>query len=453
MPEIKDGLKIGDLVLDHDNPRISHAAGQQEALQKIVNDQRTKLAKLAQSIADHGMNPMDRFLVLQLNQTPKRYIALEGNRRVAVFKMLTNPAVMSGLDMPPPMRSIFDRLAKNFKKSLIEPLPCFELSSRDEARYWLNLRHNIGHDGAGIDNWKSFAKRRFDGKPPSVQVLELVTEQAGLTPSERASITDKFPMSTLERLLENRAVRKELGIDVKDDKVVTKLPAAEITRPLKKIVTDLASKRVKVNTLMKTDDMLKYVREDLGKAHLPDLRKARTTERGLDEIPTSEFAKIRSTPTRRRRPDPSDRRVVVPNTCRLNITDNRIAEIYKELRTIRLDDARNAIAVMLRVFLELSVDHFLENNGGTLRFTPSGAPRERFKSLDKKLAEVVDMLVSMKVPREYFTSVLRDLSKDDSPMHLDLFHRYVHDRFATPSISDLTAAWDHAQPLFEKIWP
>lgn len=275
MPEIKDGLKIGDLVLDHDNPRISHAAGQQEALQKIVNDQKTKLAKLAQSIADHGLNPMDRFLVLQLNQTPKRYIALEGNRRVAVFKMLANPAVMSGLDMPPPMRATFERLAKNFKKSLIEPLACFELSSRDEARYWLNLRHNIGHDGAGVDNWKSFAKRRFDGKPPSVQVLELVTEQAGLTPSERASITDKFPMSTLERLLENRAVRKELGIDVKDDKVVTKLPAAEIARPLKKIVTDLASKRVKVNTLMKTADMLKYVREGLGREHLPDLKKRR----------------------------------------------------------------------------------------------------------------------------------------------------------------------------------
>ena len=37
MPEIK--LKISDLVLDHDNPRITHADGQQEALQKIVKDQ------------------------------------------------------------------------------------------------------------------------------------------------------------------------------------------------------------------------------------------------------------------------------------------------------------------------------------------------------------------------------------------------------------------------------
>ena len=55
-------LKIEDLVLDHENPRITHAEGQQEALQKIVKDQKTKLVKLAQSIAEKGLNPMDRFL-------------------------------------------------------------------------------------------------------------------------------------------------------------------------------------------------------------------------------------------------------------------------------------------------------------------------------------------------------------------------------------------------------
>jgi hypothetical protein len=445
MPEIK--LKIRDLVLDHDNPRITHAAGQQEALQKVVNDQRVKLIKLAQSIVEHGLSPMDRLLVLR---TTQGFVALEGNRRVAVFKLLTNPAVMTGLDMPPPMKRVLEGLAKTFKRGAVEPISCFELASREEARYWLNLRHNTGHQGAGVESWKSLAKRRFDGKPPAVQALELVTEQT-LTTAERAAITEKFPTSTLERLLENRSVRKELGLDLKEGKLVSKLPASEIAKPLKKIVTDLATKQVKVNKLMTTDDMLKYVREDLGKAHLPDLSKARKAERGLDEIPTSEFTKVRHLP--RRKPDPSDRKTVVPNTCRINITDNRIADIYKELRTIRLEDGKNAIAVLLRVFLELSVDHFLENNGGSLRFRPPGAPRDKWKSLDAKLAEVVDMLVNIGVPREHFTSVTRDLAKDGSPMHLDLFHRYVHDRFATPSISDLTAAWDHAQPLFKKIWP
>ena len=451
MPEIK--LRIADLILDNDNPRISHAAGQQEALQKIINDQRTKLVKLAESIVEHGLNPMDRFLVVQLNQRPKQYVSLEGNRRVAVFKLLTNPAVMSGLDMPASMKRIFERLAKQFQRSRVEPIPCFELSSRDAARYWLNLRHNKGHDGAGVDDWKSLAKRRFEGKPPAVQALELVTERAGLTATERAAITDKFPTSTLERFLENRAVRTELGIDVRNGKLVTKLPAAEVAKPLKKIILDLATKTTCVGKLMKTADMLKYIRDDLGDQNLPDKSKERRDERTLEEIPLTEFPRLR--PATKRKPDPSDRKELVPKGCPINITDNRIAEIYKELRTLKLEDgpspAPNAIAVLLRVFLEMSVDHFLENNGGSLKAVDGG--RERWKKLDRKLKEVVAMLVNMGVPESHFASIVRSVDVKSSPLNVELFHLYVHERFATPSPTELKAAWNNAQPLFEKIWP
>ncbi len=449
MPEIK--LKIEDFVLDHDNPRISHADGQQDALQKIVRDQKIKLVKLAESIIEHGLNPMDRLLVLRLNQKPERFISLEGNRRIAVFKLLTNPEVMSGLEMPSPMKSSFQRMAKQFKKSRIEPLPCFEVTSREEARYWLNLRHNIGHEGAGIEDWKSLAKRRFDGKTPVLQVLELVTERAGLTQNESAAITEKFPTSTLERLLENRAVRRELGLDVKDGKLITRLPADEVAKPLKKIVLDLATKATRVNRLMKTEDMLSYLKQDLGKEHLPDLSKARSIERSLDEIPVTEFTKVRSRRTRRRL-DPSDRKEVVPRTCKLNVTQNRIADIYKELRTLKLEDAPNAIAVLLRVFLELSVDYFLAKHNVGLTFTPAGG-REKFKPLETKLADAVDILVKTDVPKSTFAAITRAVSVKTSPMHTDLLHRYVHDPFQTPVPKDLAAAWDQGQPLFERIWP
>lgn len=449
MPEIK--LKIEDLVLDHDNPRISHAAGQREALQKVVQDQKTKLVKLAQSITSHGLNPMDRLLVVRLNQTPRRYFALEGNRRVAVFKLLTNPAVMGGLDMPAPMKRILEGLAKNFKKTLVEPLPCFELPTREAGTYWLKLRHSIGHDGAGIDAWKSMAKRRFEGKPPVVQALELVTERAGLSKTESEAITDKFPTSTLERFLENTAVRQELGFNIKDGKLVSNLPGTEIAKPLKRIVLDLATKRKRVGSFMKTDDMLKYIREELTKDDRPDLSKARKVERTFEQIPASDFAKAKST---RRKQDPSDRRYVVPKGCPVHVTDNRISEIYKELRsTLTLVDSPNAIAVLLRVFLELSVDHFLEANNISLeRSNPSGGGTH-YKSLQDKVREVVDLLVSMKVNRDNFNAVIRSLSDKSSALHPAMLHAYVHDRFETPSVSQLKAAWDKAQPLFERIWP
>src|SRR5438477_1803214 len=114
MPEIK--LKIEHLVLDSDNPRITHADSQQQALQKVVRDQKAKLARLAQSIVEHGLSPIERLMVLQVSPSPKRYIALEGNRRVAALRLLTNPAAMTGLDMPAGMQRTIERYAKIFDK-------------------------------------------------------------------------------------------------------------------------------------------------------------------------------------------------------------------------------------------------------------------------------------------------------------------------------------------------
>jgi hypothetical protein len=54
-------------------------------------------------------------------------------------------------------------------------------------------------------------------------------------------------------------------LDVKNGDLITKLPADEVAKPLKRIVLDLATKATRVNRLMKTSDMLDYLRKDLGK--------------------------------------------------------------------------------------------------------------------------------------------------------------------------------------------
>lgn len=441
-------LKIEDLILDHENPRILRAEGQQEALQRIVKDQKTKLVKLAQSIHDHGLNPMDRLLVLRVHQKPERFISLEGNRRVAALMLLTRPSLMTGLDMPAPMKNIFSRLAKTFSKKKVEPIPCFEMSSRQEGDYWLTLRHKGENQGAGIVDWTSLASARFHNRPPEVQALDMVTERGGLPADVRAKITDKFPISTLKRFVEDKQVRKELGLDVQKGKLVTALPGKEAVKGLRKIVVDLATKQKNVRDFIKTDQMLDYVR-GFDKENRPDLSKAAAV-RAADEIPIVEFPRpSRSSP--RRRSDPSERRNVVPRGCRLYVTNSRIADIYKELSDLPLTEARNAIAVLLRVFLELSVDHFLTGNGGKLK-KPKPGGGDIYKTLDEKVGEAVKIMVAVGVERDDLAPVIRSLSDKASPLHSDTLHAYVHNRFETPSPTQLTAAWDRAQPLFEKIW-
>ena len=63
------------------------------------------------------------------------------------------------------------------------------------------------------------------------------------------------------------------------------------------------------------------------------------------------------------------------------------------------------------------------------------------------------MLVSMKVPESKLAAIKRSIDVKTSPMNVELFHLYVHERFATPSPPELKAAWNNAQGLFEFIWP
>ena len=58
-------LKVDSLELDLENPRITLATDQRDAMQKIITEQKVRLINLAENIAAKGLNPMNRFLVMR----------------------------------------------------------------------------------------------------------------------------------------------------------------------------------------------------------------------------------------------------------------------------------------------------------------------------------------------------------------------------------------------------
>jgi hypothetical protein len=140
-------LKIADLLLDLENPRISNASGQKDVLQKIIEDQDTKVIVLAESIVeDGGLNPMDRLLVIKSPDAEGKYIVIEGNRRFAAIKILNSPAVLTGLEVRAPIQSdlrlwqpnsIFPQSSRSIVlKSRIEPKarPGFTCATPEKTR-------------------------------------------------------------------------------------------------------------------------------------------------------------------------------------------------------------------------------------------------------------------------------------------------------------------------------
>src|SRR5271166_772163 len=97
-------LNLDELLLDLENPRISRAESQREALQKIIEDQDVKLVVLGESIVEDGLNPMDRWLVLKSPSELGKYTVLEGNRRLATIRILKNRHMLDSLEVRSPVK-------------------------------------------------------------------------------------------------------------------------------------------------------------------------------------------------------------------------------------------------------------------------------------------------------------------------------------------------------------
>ena len=442
-------LKIEDLLLDVENPRISRAGGQKDALQKIIEDQDVKLVALTESIVeDGGLNPMDRLLVIKSPDVKDKYVVLEGNRRFAAIKILHNPAVLTGLEVRAAIQKRFEDLASGFDRTTVEPIDCYEVSGRVEGATWIHQRHTGENEGRGIVNWSSVASRRFTGRDPALQALDFVMTHGALSEDEKKSIEARFPITTLDRLLSTPAVRAKLGLEIEDQKLLTKLPADEVMKSLRRIVRDLASKTVVVTGLKKVGQQVDYISKL--KQDLPDLSKESKKPKLVDTFGVQDF-KQAPTPKAKPKPKRPRRKALIPKDCRLNVTNAKIEEIFAELRSLPLTDYPHAISVLFRVFLETSVDEYLTRSGIALTVKTSGGDRD--KSLSKKVEEATKHMIANGTPKKHLDGISKAVSQKDNALNVDTLNSYVHNRFFSPAERDLRVAWDNAQPFFGNIWP
>ena len=445
-------LSVDQLLFDSNNPRIGSADNQRDALQKVIHDQREKLFVLADSIVSDGLSPIDRLLVLREKKGSDQVIVLEGNRRLAALKILVNPHVLASLEIKASLQKRFEELAKHFDRKDVEPVACFEVPSRDQGNQWIYLRHTGENEGRGVVGWSGVAASRFRGGDTALQALDFVTNYGNLSDDQKRHIDNTFPITTLDRLLSTREIRGLIGVEVIERKLRTGLPAEELMKPLRRMVLDLAQKKVNVSKLKNKADQITYVKS-FDAASKPDLSK-KDAVRAVEDINGAEFREKRAQQqTRRYALDPSSRKKIVPPRTKLGILDSKVAAIFKELKGLNIEDYPNAAAVLLRVFLELSVDCYLDTHSIPQRYK-TNQNKTVDKTLKQKVKEVVDHLVNNEgCNKRDFIGVTRALSVDHSPFSIDLLNAYLHNRFVTPKTRDLTSAWDDAQRFFERVWP
>lgn len=142
-----------------------------------------------------------------------------------------------------------------------------------------------------------------------------------------------------------------------------------------------------------------------------------------------------------------DRNILIPSTLKLNFGGNKkCSRIFSELKTkMNHADTGFAIAVMLRVFIDLTLTAFIEKKN--LRFKDH--PRE--PGLHDKVVMCCDHLKSEKLLTQAQISSICAFSKDKLASK-GTIQQYVHNHHHIPSKDIVNTEWDNFQPLFEAIW-
>lgn len=433
--------ELNDLLHDLENPRYPELDSTRKAMQTIFEDQGKKLVALADDIVTSGLDPTSRILVIPAAEAGK-FTVVDGNRRLTALKLLSKPTLIDSFTtVGEGLRKQIHKTAKDFIRADFSPISVWVCENRAEANRWVDLKHTGENDGRGLVSWDGIATARFRGKSQSLKVLDFV-KQHGILSAEEVEGLNRFPVTNLDRLLGTPEVRHAIGIDFKEGEVISQYPKSELVRVLTKIVGDISSRRIRVSNLKGKDDRLRYI-NDWKPAERLNPKKITTMALSLAAIGSATTVVAGSKKPASRTSAKLERTTLIPHSCKLTIDDPKIREIYIELRKLPLLATPNAISVLMRVFLELTLDHYGD--------TRMQGWHEGDK-LARKVEKVADALVAGGQKKNDVASFRRIASVDSATFHVDRLHKFVHNRKALPTATELRKGWDEVQFVFEAIW-
>jgi hypothetical protein len=452
MPEYVP-ISVSSLLLDNRNSRLPDEGETQQATALALVEQHgaTALLKLAEDIATHRLDPLSLTAVVPSADARKRYTVLEGNRRLMALKALESPALVSPKLLPNQSRKL-NALSAQYAEDPIDDILCVLFKTEDEAAHWLVLRHTGQNDGSGLVPWDSemqdrFMHRHAGVRKPAGQVIDFVNKLGSL--SNEAQTSKQKIITSLDRLLGTPYFRDKVGIDLVRGQIVAYHSKEEVLKSLTRVVEDLKTGKVAVPDLYKREDRHAYA-DGLPRSVLP--KKSTRLREGilLDDI-TSDSKKPRTTKAKSKRKNGKTkaRTTVIPKDTTLNVTHPRINSIYIELTAMDAESYTNACSVLLRVFVELSVDHVIEQNH---LMTDQ---EHRNAKLAKKIKATLTHLESEKRMPIKLKRAMENVANGGSVLAASVptFHLYVHNQYVFPKPGELYAAWDELSPYVEKLWP
>lgn len=417
-------LPLDSLDINRANDRHGELMNETAAIAWLFTHHQAQMKKLARDVVAAG-GLYEPPLVYPEGSS---YVVFDGNRRTTCLKLLANPKRAPSVEL----QRFFADLKADWEGSFPKMVMCRVETDRDKIDEILFRRHTGSQGGVGQAKWDGRMKTTFvnrTGKGGGINVADEIEER--LKEAKRLPDRTKIPRSNLNRLLSSEAFRNRLGISVSKGKFLFTRKEEAVLPALERVVTDLSSKKITLDDVWDTDRKTAYLDKLETEGVLPSASDA-VTPASISRA-TKKAGQSKQKKTSK------------PDRCKHLISDvdygvawsgrlQRQRAIWEELQfQLELDHHPNAIAVLFRVLLELSVDSYL------VRAKVANATEA--DALVKKLVACAnDLHAKGKIDANY-VKIVRKAQNMDAVVSVDTLNKYVHHSGIAPAPDHLVAIW------------
>lgn len=502
-------IKLVQLDLDIQNYRIFDSGDQNEAIKLMVESEGIHIVEMGKDIVKEGLSPIDPLAVIKQTDC-ERYTVIEGNRRLTAIRLLENPKLALNPKIEAKFGDVSTiYLQRPFSNITCVIFPDKDTAMKWVDRKQGTDMKGAGLKKAGyVQN--AFRKAQKDKFEKWYAAIIFLRENNFIGKQEfpERKIDKHNIGAVIQRVFGSAYLLENLGIKITVKGNVTfdngKIKAgAEL---LKDILYDLIKVKPKTDDLKKIADQVFFLRKYLSRSvkhvikptiiqehppaqetadpniqdHSPAQETIHSVPQGHPSTQETMHSVLQENPSgpNAKNPIVSDeseesikeefsskdsakfsiikkkslRKTLVPisDDTGLSIIHERINHLYHELRKLKItedDNGQRVLAgVALRVFLELTLTHFLvkmkiPNPNGI------GSWEDQRALITTKLSAVLEIIDPKSIDHELYH--VRTAMGKGFHHSIEMFHHQVHSLHASIlTQNECIEFWDRYEPLF-----
>jgi len=485
-------VKLHQLRLDQVNYRLGPQATQRDAIRAMIEDQGSKLVRLAKDILSmEGVSPGEPIWIVPAG-VRGQYIVEEGNRRVTSLKLLETPALADGTSVSKQFR----KLAKTYAEHPIRELDARLFATRQDVLPWKRRRHMTAGSGVGLAAWKTLAKGRANrdlglDAPRSLAVVEFFADDKSDAWAEILEALDGR-WTTVDRVLNAGPFKETLGIVIDPKTSVVSFDNGDVKAGadlLKRLLGAMAAPDFEFADIEDKDDRKAFIDKFASFSVKAKATPSETlngqkpvgplgesiveTETAIEVSPaqdasssnakpenltdTAATAAPQSTASRRDATDANRKTLAPPDGPRLlPVQGIRLTPLYNECRKLKVKGNENAAAFLVRVFIELSSENYLQEKSVPL---PRSLRDKHVKDwedykvkLSDKITAVALHIDSTRKAPVFVQAREAILPAAVGSFSINTLHSYFHNRHVLPDEATIKASWDGWEAYLRELY-